>query len=267
MSAPLWIILIFLSLLAIIVGIIFTYYLLQEALIFNPVKLNKDYKYHFKQNFEEIWFKINEEISLNAIHFKSSSAKGLIFYLHGNAENNLYYGEKVQQLCNYNYDLILFDYRTFGKSNGKIKRERDLQKDAKTVYLKILEKWKESDIIIYGYSLGTGIAARLASKNNPKALILESPYYNFVNLIRAHKFYLPADLITKYKFRTDRYLEDVKCPIYLIHGTEDKQVPYQSSVKLKQLHPKVNLTTINGGTHNDLMSFESYQDLMQKILN
>ncbi len=267
MATPLWISLLILCVIAIIVGIIFTFYLLQEALIFNPIRLNKAFKFHFTIPFTERWFDVGNQVSLNAIHFKVKEPKGLIFYLHGNAENVKYYGEEIQHLTDLNYDILLFDYRGFGKSEGKIKRERDLQRDAKIIYHQILEEYAENTVVIYGYSLGTGIAARLASNNNPKALILETPYYNFIDLIRCHKAYLPADLITKYKFRTDRYLSDVNCPIYLFHGTEDKQIPYKSAVKLNRLHPKTKLVTIDGGTHNDLMSFDAYKTAIAALLD
>ena len=267
METPLWITFIILCVIAIIAGIIFAFYLLQEALIFNPIKLNRDFKFHFTLPFVERWFKINDQVELNAIHFKVENPKGLIFYLHGNAENVKYYGEEIQHLTEYGYDIFLYDYRGFGKSTGKIKREREMQRDAKEIYHQMILEYTEDKVIIYGYSLGTGIASRLASNNSPKALILETPYYNFIDLIRCHKAYLPADLITKYKFRTDRYLTDVESPIYLFHGTEDKQIPYKSALKLKQLHLKSNLITIEGGTHNDLMSFPEFKKAIAEILN
>lgn len=266
MATPLWITLIIGCIIAIIFGIIFGFYLLQEALIFNPVKLNKDFKFHFDKTFKERWFNVSEKIALNAIHFLVEDSKGLIFYLHGNAENVKYYGEEIQHLTDYGYDILLFDYRGFGKSGGKLKRERDLQRDAKIIYQEMLKEYDESKIIIYGYSLGTGIAARLANRNHPKALILETPYYNFIDLIRCHKAYLPADLITKYKFRTDRYLDQVTCPIYLFHGTEDKQIPYNSALRLSSLHPKAKFISIEGGTHNDLMSFPEFKKEIASIL-
>jgi hypothetical protein len=267
MATPLWITLVIGCIVAIIFGIIFGFYLLQEALIFNPVKLNRDFKFHFERPFIERWFKVGETIELNAVHFKVDQPKGLLFYLHGNAENIKYYGEEIQHLTDYGYDILLFDYRGFGKSGGKIKRERDLQRDAKLIYHEMLKEYDEANIIIYGYSLGTGIASRLANRNHPKALVLETPYYNFIDLIRCHKAYLPADLITKYKFRTDKYLVEVGCPIYLFHGTEDKQVPYNSALKLSRLHPQATFVTIDGGTHNDLMTFPEYKKAIANVLN
>tara|TARA_R110002049_G_scaffold216946_2_gene388375 strand:- start:6569 stop:7372 length:804 start_codon:yes stop_codon:yes gene_type:complete len=267
MGTPLWITLIILCIIAIIAGIIFAFYFLQEALIFNPIKLNRDFKFHFTLPFEERWFTINDQVELNAIHFKVERPKGLIFYLHGNAENVKYYGEEIQHLTELGYDIFLYDYRGFGKSTGKIKREREMQRDAKYIYQQLIKEYPEQNVVIYGYSLGTGIASRLASNNNPKALVLETPYFNFIDLIRCHKAYLPADLITKYKFRTDRYLTDVKCPIYLFHGTEDKQIPYKSAIKLNKLHPKSKLVTIEDGTHNDLMSFPEFKEEIRKVLD
>jgi len=267
MEVLIWTFLGLIVLLGILAGILLSIYFLQEKLIFNPIKLPNDYNFPFNQDFEELFIEVDPGIALNALLFKSNASKGLIFYIHGNADNLRYWGENAPFFLEHGYDVFMYDFRGFGKSNGKIKGERNLQRDAKILYRKMRERYKEEHIIVYGFSIGTGIAARLASKNNPKALILEAPYFNFVSLVRYHKAYLPAELISKYHFRTNRYLPNVKVPITIFHGTDDRKVPFYLGAKLKDLNSNIHFVAVQDATHNDMQLMHGYKEEMNKLLN
>ena len=160
----------------------------------------------------------------------------------------------------------MYDYRGFGKSSGKIKNEKMLYNDALMLYKKLLYDYKERDIIVYGMSLGTGIAAMLAHENNPKMLILETPYYSFYDVAKFHYPYLPNSILLHYKFRTCKLLPEMNMPVYLFHGTEDETVPYNSSERLLKLSDNITLFTIKDGSHNDLNTFHDYHDGLKRIL-
>lgn len=148
---------------ALIVGL----YFFQEKLIFSPQKLEKDYQYSFSQNFEELTFK-----TLDNKLFKADSTKGVIFYLHGNLGSLKSWGNVAKSYTDLNYDVFIIDYRGFGKSEGAISSEKQLFDDNQIVYNKIKTLYKEQYITILGYSIGTGLATKLASDNNPRRLIL-----------------------------------------------------------------------------------------------
>lgn len=262
-----WLLFSLIILLGIVVGILFSFYFLQEKLIFNPISLPKNYKFPFSYDFEERFYKVDERIELSCLLCKTPKSKGLIFYIHGNADNLRYWGEFAPFFLKKNYDVFMFDYRGFGKSDGKIKGERMLQRDTKILYNKMLQEYKEENIIIYGFSIGTGIASRLASRNHPKCLILEAPYFNFIELVKYHKSYLPANLISKYYFRTNRYLTEVEVPIYIFHGTEDRKVPFYLGEKLKGANPRLKFIAIKGATHNDMQKMKKYKKWMAEILH
>lgn len=261
-----WISISLIILIGIVVGILYSLYFLQEKLIFSPITLPKDYKYPFEEEFEERFYTTDDGVKLNGLLFKAKESKGLIFYIHGNGDNLRYWGDFAPFFLKLNYDVFMFDYRGFGKSEGKIKGERKLQKDARMLYFKLLKEYDEKDVVIYGFSIGTGIAAKLASKQNPKALILEAPYDSFINLAKYHKSYLPVSLISKYHFRTNRYLSDVQSPIYLFHGTEDRKVPFFLGEKLKEYNQNAHFIPIEGATHNEMQNMEKYRTEMMKIL-
>lgn len=267
MEIPFWFLVGLVLLVTMIAGLLFGLYLLQEKLIFSPIKLAEDYKFPFS-NYEELNFKMDDGHKINSILFKTSrKSKGVVFYVHGNADNIRYYGDFATVFLENNYDVFMYDFRGFGKSTGRIINERTLQRDNKRLYEQIMKRYNENNIVVYGYSIGTGLAARVASKHNPKALVLETPYYDFIDIIKYHKAYLPARMITKYFFRTHKYLKYTKCPVYAFHGTEDRRVPYYSGMKLKKTHPNIDFTTIQGGTHNDLHSTTEYRDKLKEILD
>ena len=128
------------------------------------------------------------------------------------------------------------------------------------------ELYNEEDIILYGRSIGTAIAAKLAADNSPKKLLLESPYFNFNDLVKKHYSSILAVLV-KYKLATNEYLLATSCPVYLIHGTIDNIIPFQSSERLDALSDNIELTTVPNGGHNDLIDFEIFQQWLNKTLD
>jgi len=261
-----WLLISLIILIGIVVGILYSFYFLQEKLIFSPISLPKDYKFPFNYDFEERFYEVDEGVELSCLLCKAKKSKGLIFYIHGNADNLRYWGELAPCFLKRSYDVFMFDYRGFGKSNGRIKGERMLQRDTKILYHQMLKEYDENNVIIYGFSIGTGIASRLASRNQPRSLILEAPYFNFVELVKYHKSYLPANLISKYYFRTNRYLTEIEKPIYTFHGTEDRKVPFFLGERLKGITPRMKFIAIKGATHNDMQSMKKYKKWMTEIL-
>lgn len=243
--------------------------LFQEKLIFLPTKLPQNYPYEFTENFEEINLKTSDGALLNAIHFKVPKPKGLILYFHGNAGDLSRWGEITSFFTTFNWDVLVMDYRTYGKSTGKLS-ETALYKDAQLFYDYGVKHYSEDSILLYGRSLGSAFATKLASNNSPKGLILETPFYNLTSVAQSRFPIFPVQSLIKYKFKSNEYIEHVNCAITIFHGKKDKVVPYRSAQKLfeKISHNKENnFITIPLGGHNNLMSFETYRNTIKKILN
>ncbi|MFB6305666.1 MAG: alpha/beta hydrolase, partial [Flavobacteriales bacterium] len=222
--------------LVILYGLIFLFlYLFQEKLIFHPKKLPDDFKFHFDNDFEEKNYYPEEGVKINSLHFftRVSNKKGIILYLHGNSGSNQQWGMVAENYLKRGYDLFTMDYRGFGKSRGKLS-ENALFMDAHYIYNYLKYQYRENEIIVYGVSLGTGIASYISSINSPKMLILETPYYSLMDLAEHYYPFLPHSLILNYPLRTAKYLKNVKCPLYIFHGDQDKIVYYKSSLKLKK---------------------------------
>ena len=242
-------------------------YVYQERLIFYPEKLSEKHIYKFSVPFEELYIQTPDGKKINALLFKSNNSKGVVFYHHGNAGNLEYWGAKAIDFTSRNYDVLMYDYRSFGKSTGKIKNEKMLHNDAKLIYNELLKMYEKENIIFFGISLGSGIAAKLAYEITPKKLILETPYYNFYDVSKYHYPYLPNSILLHYQFKTNQWLPEISVPIHLIHGTEDETVPFEMAVKLERLGKNIDLCRITNGSHNNITTFDKYQTYLNQVLN
>lgn len=242
------------------------FFAFQEKLIFAPEKLDKDYQFSFNQTFDEVNINTTDGISLNGLLFKADSSKGLIFYLHGNAGSLSSWGNVAEVYTDLNYDVFILDYRGFGKSEGSINNQEQLYQDIQTVFDEMKKDYDEENIIVLGYSIGSGPSAHLASTNNPRLLILQAPYYNLTDLTKRHYPIAPTFLL-KYKFATNEYLKDCNMPVVILHGDQDEVIDYESSLKLKELFkPQDTLITLNGLGHNGITDNEVYKTEIAKIL-
>ncbi|TSE06889.1 alpha/beta hydrolase [Aquimarina algiphila] len=242
-------------------------YCFQEKILFQPEELSNNYTFQFEDPFNEFFLKTNDGNQLNAIHFTTKKPKGVILYFHGNKGSLKRWGNIASFFVKKKYDVVVMDYREYGKSTGKIS-EQVLYKDAQLFYDYVKNIYPENQIVVYGRSLGTGIAAKVASENNPNHLVLETPYYNIKDVAEHWFPYFPVSFILKYNLPSDVFVKKVSCDITIYHGTEDKVVPYQSGERLFKSISISNkrMITIKGGEHNNLIEFNTYRSTIDEIL-
>lgn len=242
-------------------------FLIQEKIIFQPVKLDKNHQYSFKQHFEEVNLKTADDNNINAIHFKVDNPKGIILYFHGNKGNLVRWGTITSYFTKYNYDVFVIDYRSYGKSTGNFD-ESLMYNDAQLCYDYLKKHYSEDKITIYGRSLGCTFAIKTASLNNPKQLILEAPFYNLTDVAKFHYPFMPFKLLMKYKFESNLFIENVTSKTTVFHGTEDEVIQIRSSEKLvKKSNNKItSYIIIENGTHHNLFDYKIYQDTIAKLL-
>jgi len=247
--------------------LILFFYFAQDFFFFRPEKLPKNFRYKYPFPFEEVNFEMEDGGNINGLHFKVPNAKGVVFYFKGNSRSIKGWGKFARDFLGKGYDFFVVDYRGFGKSRGR-RTESILYNDSQHVYKWLTKRYNEDKIIIYGRSMGSGIAARIASWNDPRMLILDSPYYSFFHQVNRYGFILPIKWLLRYQIRTDRFLKKVQCPIFIIHGTRDRLIPFQFSKKLEKIaSQRTKLFPIEGGGHNDLPDFSAYHEILYDILN
>ena len=239
-------------------------YFLQDRILFRPVSLKKNYNYDFPEKHEDINIPINDNSNLNIVRFLSTDTvtKGVVLYFHGNKKNISWYAKYPPFFTRHGYEVWIIDYPGYGKSTGEL-TEENLYKWADLLYKFAETKFSSDSIIIYGKSMGTGIASNLASKQKCKRLILETPYFDFPSIIKSYLPIYPIDRMIHYKIPTHRFLLHTHVPVTIFHGTNDRIVTYSNAEKLKEfLKPGDEFITIEGGSHNDLFK---YKETIQKL--
>lgn len=241
-------------------------YFIQEKLIFKPEKLKRDFQFRYDIPFKEYFFDIEPGVSINGLHFFREKPSGLILYFHGNTRSIKGWAKYSRDFYRYNYDVVLVDYRGFGKSTGK-RSEKQMLKDMQFVYDELKKQYTEDHLIVYGRSIGSGFATKLASDNKPRYLILDAPYFNFRKVAERFLPFLPVRFVLRYHLRADLWIKQVKCHTYILHGTRDWLIPIRHSERLQKLNPaRITLIRIHGGGHNNLPSFDDYHNFIRDIL-
>lgn len=244
-------------------------YYLQDYILFKPEKLPKDFQFYYEnQETEEYNLETRDGAIINGVLFKpKGESKGLVLYLKGNSKSIKGWGKFAVDFTRYDYSVLMIDYRGFGKSTGR-RSQKAIKRDLQEVYNKIKERTTEDRIIVYGRSLGSGFATKLASTNHPKMLVLDAPYYSLTKVTGRYMPFMPLSILLKYPLPTYKWLKYVQCPIHIIHGTNDKLIPFKSSIKLSKVKPKLTkLHSVIGGGHKNLNNFESYHRMIRDILN
>lgn len=236
----------------------------QESLLFQPTPLAQDVPLARGRPGDEQWV---DEVripvagaELHALHVRHPAPRGLIFFLHGNAGNVATWSSNLAYYRQVNYDLLLLDYRGYGKSGGHIESEAQLHADVRAAWERIAPAYAGRPVVVYGRSLGSGLAVALARAVSPDLLVLVSPYASVVELARREYPYVPA-WILKYPLDSEAVIGEVKSPILIAHGTADALIPLEQARRLAaKARAPTQLLAVEGAGHNDIQQFPAYRE-------
>lgn len=234
-------------------------YFAQEKILFYPDQLPSNYK---PWKGEEVWIPTEDNLRLNAAIVKQANPKGAILYLHGNKGSLKRCLAQTRQFENIGYDILVLDYRTFGKSEGDLKSDTQMYKDAQLAYDYLSGRY--DNIVIVGYSMGSGMASYLAAHNPAKALLMVAPFVSIVDMKNRYLPFVPNFLL-KYHFRNDIHLNKVTCPTFIVHGHEDEVVPFDSSIMLNKLFPSIEVVGLPGVNHRRVIFHDAVGGAVRKI--
>lgn len=250
-------------------GIGLSLYYFQDKILFHPAPLTRKHHYDFSNSYKEVNIPYDENSTINLIQFltNDSAAKGVVLYFHGNKKNISWYSKYAPYFTKSGYEIWMIDYPGFGKSTGVFSEQR-LYDWALTLYQLARARFRPERIIIYGKSLGTGIAAQLASIRDCRHLILETPYYSMPSLVDNYLPLYPVNTMIHYKLPTWQYLQNVSAPVTIFHGTRDWIITYRNAKRLKPyLKPSDQFITIEKGSHNNLYTFDTVVTKIDSILS
>lgn len=242
-------------------------YALQSRLIFYPGFLAEDFKFKLGNNDEELVLKTSDGEHISALFFRYNSPD-VILYFHGNAGDLSGWQFVAEDFIPLGYNFLIIDYRGYGKSTGKLS-EKGFYLDAQAAYDYLIKKgFAPENILIYGRSIGSGVAVDLASRQRCKGLILESPFSSLAKLAN-EKFpvFFPS-LYLRYRFDNIGKINKVQSPVVFLHGSDDTLIPPGHSRRLfEHFRGKKKLVIVDRGSHNDLHAFHQYEQFLQGELS
>tara|TARA_B100000029_G_scaffold298478_1_gene291543 strand:- start:317 stop:1153 length:837 start_codon:yes stop_codon:yes gene_type:complete len=210
-------------------------YIFQRNLLYHPGE-NNYFGDQLKVEVEKVKIKTQDNIELLSwYHSKNIDSYKTILFLHGNAgslENRIH---KINHFKDMNINFLLIAWRGFNGNKGK-PTEKGLYEDARSAVAWLKSKGiKENNIVIYGESLGTGVATEIAQKKNFAGVILESPFTSMIDAGKTKYPYLPVRLLLKDKYESNKKIKNIKSPILIMHGKVDKIVPFYMGKKMYEL--------------------------------
>ncbi|HEY0741620.1 MAG TPA: alpha/beta hydrolase [Chryseosolibacter sp.] len=243
-------------------------FVFQTRLIFYPGKLPKDYRFRTVPLRQEVFIKTADGETINGLFFPGEEKKRAILYLHGNAGDLSGWQFVAEDLLPSGLSIFIIDYRGYGKSTGSVS-ERGLYADAEAAYQYLVEEKniKPADILVYGRSIGSGVAVELACRKQTAGVVLESAYTSLSQLANEKvPFFFPSFYL-RTKFNNMNKISRLKVPVFLVHGTDDTLIPANHSEHLyRSCSGKKSILLIDKGQHNDLQGFEEFRQFVRKSL-
>ncbi|MBA2665052.1 MAG: alpha/beta hydrolase [Bradymonadaceae bacterium] len=243
--------------------------LLQSKLIFFPERLPADYAFALADHEEEHFFETADGERLNAIWSRApGDGRATVLYFHGNAGSLRTWKDVASDFTRLGLDTFIIDYRGYGKSSGSLS-EAGLYHDAQAAWDYLVGQGiVAADIVIYGRSIGTGVASELAANVGlARALILESPFTSLVALAKELNPFLLPGLLLRFRFDSATKLPKARMPILLVHGERDELISVSHSHKLHALlGERSTLAIIAAAGHNDVGAYPAYHAALASFL-
>ncbi len=229
----------------------------QERLLFKPVPLAPDVRLSDEPDVDERFVDV-PGARLSVLELRRPDPKGVVFFLHGNSANLKEWFIDGSLYRRADFDLVMMDYRGFGKSTGHIESEGQLHDDVEAVWRSVAARYRGKRVVAYGRSLGTGLAAAWAAEHQPDLTILVSPYSSMLALAGLHYPWVPG-VVVRYPLRSDEAVQRIHSPLLLIHGDQDRLIPVAHSLALAARAPDARVAVIPGAAHADVHRFGAYQ--------
>lgn len=238
---------------------------IEYAMTYHPMGYVPSAQWTPPANGADVWFKAVNGEQLHGWFVRATSQPALatVLHCHGNGGNLTNVGWVAEALSKRGYDTLVFDYRGYGRSAGKLTDEWGLYADGGAAYDFLVRERgvRPEELVLYGQSLGTTVAIDLAARRQSAALIVESGLSSASELAANALPWLPGWLhwLGKNRFESARKIASVHCPVLVTHGTRDEVIPVELGRKLFAAanEPK-RLEIVEGGDHNLIGNGEAY---------
>ncbi len=247
---------IILSFIAVYVGFLACLFLFQRTLLYHPSGDRPDPAAYGVPDIEQLSVETSDGLKLLAWFKPATTGRQTILYLHGNGGHIGHRGGKIRAYLDAGYGLLLLSYRGYAGNPGK-PTEEGLYADGDAAMSFLAGKGVQSgQVVLYGESLGTGIAVELATKHRVNGVVLEAPYSSIPDVAQHHYFYMPVRYLVRDRFDSTEKVTRVEEPILVVHGMQDRVVPMKFGKELFEAarEPK-SFLQLEAAGHNDLYDF------------
>jgi alpha-beta hydrolase superfamily lysophospholipase len=220
-------------------------------------------------SYEDVYFKTADGVNLHGWFVPAERGRGVVLFCHGNAGNISHRLESIQIFHRLGLDTFIFDYRGYGKSEGRISEEGTyLDVEAAWQYLVSNQKISDDKIIIWGRSLGGSIAAWIGQKHTAKLLILESVFTSVPDMGAEIYPFFPVRLLARFKYKTIDYVKQVNFPVLIIHSPEDEIIPFVHGRRLFEAAKEPKKFLEISGSHNEgfIFSGKHYENGLDSFI-
>jgi len=249
---------------------------LYNTMLFHP-SMTGNYDAHniVGVKIENIYFKCRNGANLHGWFLQAAKARGVVLVSHGNGGNLSNRMPLIAMFLRHGWSVFIYDYQGYGRSTGapSIQNMRD-DSLAALDWLQSNKHYQDQDIVLFGESLGTGIACQLSEKRHVAGIILQSPYTSLRDLAKLKLFWLrfyPNALFSNQdQLSNSDVLSKPHAPVLLVHGERDKVIPITYSNQLCALAlPRTSLTRLPEAGHNDIydVNFDQYTASVSRFLN
>jgi len=245
-------------------------YIMQPRFLYRPLREVSYSPVELGLDFDDVVFNSADGVKLTGWYVPAKNSKLTVLICHANGGNMYHRLDTINIFYNLGVSCFIFDYRGYGNSEG-VPSEEGTYLDAEAA-LKWLGEQKNvsaSDVIMFGRSLGGAIAAQLAGRVEARALVLESAFTSYVDIGQQFYPYMPVQWFARFSYRTIDYIQEVRCPVMIIHSRGDEVVPFEFGLELYEAANEPKEFVEIYGNHNDgfLVSGEVYKRTWTKWLN
>jgi fermentation-respiration switch protein FrsA (DUF1100 family) len=242
--------------------IILIMFIFQRSLLYLPSKEKIDQSYYAETGLKKIEFITSDGYVLKSLFKRPSRDKSIIMVFHGNAGHVGHRVEKFRPFLEEGYGLFLVEYRGYGENSGK-PSENGFYKDGQAAINFLSEQnIPKNKTILYGESLGCGLAVKFSTQYTFEATILEAPYTSIADVASRHYWYLPAKLLVLDRFDIISIIKNIKSPLLVIHGEKDNVISINFGKKVFKSAPETKKAIfVSDAGHNNLYEFKIYDKI------
>jgi hypothetical protein len=253
-------------------GITALVYFRQSSLLYYPNIAGRSLDaspQHIGLAFEDVELLTEDKVRLHGWFIPSDNPRGTLLFFHGNAGNISHRLDSIAIFNRMNLDVFIFDYRGYGQSQGRVSETGTyLDAEAAWFYLDETRAIDADEIIVFGRSLGASIAAWLASRHRPAALILESSFSSVPSMAQRLYPFLPVKWLSNFSYDTRQYVSRIECPLLVAHSKDDEIIPYAEGRLVFDAAPTSKQFLDMRGGHNDgfIATGQAYSDGLSRFI-